>query len=113
MIDKGSPIFNVLGINRRNLELISTYNPRYAYPLVDDKLKTKEVLEKAGVPFPETLYVIGNFFEIDSSIRLMEEVSRVEKFFAINAEAAILDINARKKSVVGEGFKLHGDLDCF
>ncbi len=73
MTDENRGLEDVLGINRRNLELISTYNPRSAYPLVDDKLKTKEILSKVEVPFPETLHVVGNFLELDSSIQLMKE----------------------------------------
>ena len=33
----------VLGMNRRNVSYISRYNPRHLFPLVDDKLQTKEL----------------------------------------------------------------------
>ena len=45
----------VLGLNRRNRDYALRYNPRRKYPLVDDKLKTKQLAIKAGIPVP-TLY---------------------------------------------------------
>lgn len=40
----------VLGMNRRNHDYIAAYNRRRYYPMVDDKLVTKELALKAGVP---------------------------------------------------------------
>lgn len=40
----------VLGINQRNIQLTQGENPRRLYPLVDDKLKTKALCERAGIP---------------------------------------------------------------
>ncbi len=40
----------VLSMNRRNHDYIMKYNPRRYYPMVDDKLLTKQLAEKAGVP---------------------------------------------------------------
>lgn len=48
----------VLGINARNLDYIFESNPRRFYPLVDDKLETKKLAEKAGIAFPKTYAVI-------------------------------------------------------
>ncbi|MBI5267370.1 MAG: alpha-L-glutamate ligase-like protein [candidate division Zixibacteria bacterium] len=48
----------ILGINARNLDLIYTHNPRRCFPNVDDKLKCKALLEKAGVPVPRTYHVV-------------------------------------------------------
>lgn len=42
----------VLGMNERNIAYISRYNPRRLYPLVDDKLQTKEIVLEAGVNAP-------------------------------------------------------------
>jgi hypothetical protein len=39
----------VLGLNERNCEYIMRYNPRRLYPLVDDKLATKELAMAAGI----------------------------------------------------------------
>jgi alpha-L-glutamate ligase-like protein len=43
----------VLGMNGRNGDYILPCNPRRLYPLVDDKLLTKELARKAGVATPE------------------------------------------------------------
>jgi len=48
----------VLGINRRNAEYTLWYNPRKYYPLVDDKLATKELAQKAGIKVPELYAVV-------------------------------------------------------
>lgn len=44
----------VLGINRRNHDLLARYNPRALFQVVDNKLKTKEALTALGVPVVET-----------------------------------------------------------
>ena len=48
----------VLGINRRNADFIMRYNPRKLFPLVDDKLKTKELALQHGIAVPELLGVV-------------------------------------------------------
>ncbi len=47
----------VVGINRRNRDLILRYNPRRLFPLVDDKVRTKELARAAGIPTPD-LYAV-------------------------------------------------------
>lgn len=54
----------VLGMNRRNLEFIFGYNPRHLYPLVDDKLKTKQLAQAAGISTPALYQVISQQHEI-------------------------------------------------
>jgi len=49
----------VLGMNRRNAQYIMQYNPRSAYPLVDDKLLTKQLALKHGIPTPPLYHVIS------------------------------------------------------
>ncbi|OGW78366.1 MAG: alpha-L-glutamate ligase-like protein [Omnitrophica bacterium GWA2_52_8] len=44
----------LLGMNKRNADYLLPNNPRQFYPLVDDKLKTKKVLESHGLPVPPT-----------------------------------------------------------
>ena len=58
--DKGE----VLGMNRRNLEMIYPRNPRVNFSIVNDKLKTKEVLERAGLPVSPTLTLFRSFHEL-------------------------------------------------
>jgi len=44
---------NVLGMNSRNIDYISRYNDRTLYPLVDDKLQTKKLIQEHGLKAPE------------------------------------------------------------
>ena len=48
----------VMGINERNAEFTLVYNERARYPLVDDKLLTKELATKAGASVPRLYGVI-------------------------------------------------------
>ena len=49
--------YGVLGINQRNSDYIMRYNQRRLYPLVDDKLQTKQLAIDAGIAVPK-LYAI-------------------------------------------------------
>ncbi|MBQ8662104.1 MAG: alpha-L-glutamate ligase-like protein [Alphaproteobacteria bacterium] len=53
----------VLGMNRRNFDVISKYNRRCLYPLVDDKVKTKELAGKIGISTPRLIGTIEYQFE--------------------------------------------------
>lgn len=55
----------IMGINRRNAEYTLTYNKRKFYPLVDDKLLTKQLAGPAGIAIPELYSVV----EIERQIR--------------------------------------------
>ena len=54
----------VLGINRRNTEYTLKYNSRDRYPLVDDKLQTKELALKAGIAVPELYGLIETEYQV-------------------------------------------------
>ena len=54
----------VLGMNARNAELISRWNPRRLFPLVDDKLRTKQLAEQAGIAVPPLYGVIRAYHEL-------------------------------------------------
>jgi alpha-L-glutamate ligase-like protein len=54
----------VLGINKRNADYTLRYNPRRLYPLVDDKLRTKQLAKMAGIPVPELYQVIEFYGQI-------------------------------------------------
>ncbi len=54
----------ILGINRRNLDFTLRWNERRLYPLVDDKLQTKRLLDAAGIPAPKLLAVVREHFEV-------------------------------------------------
>jgi alpha-L-glutamate ligase-like protein len=45
----------VIGMNDRNINLISRYNPRRLYPLVDNKLKTKLLAAENGIATPRLI----------------------------------------------------------
>lgn len=69
----------VLGINSRNLDFIAAYNPRRFYPLVDDKIITKQLAIEAGVTVPEQFGVIRYGGEID----LIESIARKHSSFVV------------------------------
>jgi alpha-L-glutamate ligase-like protein len=54
----------VMGINRRNADFIMALNPRRNYPIVDNKLLTKEAAIRHGVPVPELYGVIATPHQI-------------------------------------------------
>ncbi|MHB8900122.1 MAG: sugar-transfer associated ATP-grasp domain-containing protein, partial [Thermoguttaceae bacterium] len=49
----------ILGMNCRNAGYILPNNPRAHYPRVDDKLLTKQICQRHGIPVPETYAVIA------------------------------------------------------
>ena len=53
-------------MNRRNVGYIARYNSRDRFPLVDNKLKTKLIAQKANLPVPELLNVVSTQYEIES-----------------------------------------------
>lgn len=69
----------VLGINARNGEFIYPYNPRRYYPLVDDKVKTKELAIAAGVRVPEQYAVL----EYQGHFDLLRKVAEKHDAFVI------------------------------
>jgi alpha-L-glutamate ligase-like protein len=69
----------VLGMNRRNAEYILRFNPRSSFPLVDDKLKTKQLAEAYQIPTP-SLY---NVIEHHGDIPRLEEMLRDHPDFVI------------------------------
>jgi alpha-L-glutamate ligase-like protein len=54
----------VLGINRRNADFIMQLNPRQNFPVVDNKVLTKELAAQHGVPVPELYGIISTPHEI-------------------------------------------------
>jgi alpha-L-glutamate ligase-like protein len=62
----------VLGLNKRNGDYISRFNPRRLYPLVDDKLKTKRLALEAGIAVPQLYGVI----ETQHDIRTLPDIVR-------------------------------------
>lgn len=54
----------VLGINQRNAQYVSLHNARKRYPLVDDKLRTKELAVAAGMAVPELYGVLSTQHDV-------------------------------------------------
>ena len=63
----------ILGMNRRNIGFIGKYNPRRNYPLVDDKLLTKQTALAHGIPVPELFGTIEYQHQIAGAIRTLEQ----------------------------------------
>ncbi len=76
----------VLGINRRNAEFTLRWNPRSAYPMVDDKLRTKELCARAGIPTPPLLAVARHHFEVR---RLRGAMAKLTSFVLKPARGAM------------------------
>ena len=55
----------IMGINRRNADYVLKYNKRNLYPIVDDKIITKERAIEAGIHVPEMYGVIETERDID------------------------------------------------
>jgi alpha-L-glutamate ligase-like protein len=49
----------ILGMNRRNAECIADHNPRALFPLVDDKLRMRDLCVRIGVPTPNVYATIA------------------------------------------------------
>jgi alpha-L-glutamate ligase-like protein len=61
----------ILGMNLRNAEYIMRWNPRSAFPNVDDKILTKELAAKNGVPTPPLFHIIeyhGDIVRFEKSV---------------------------------------------
>ncbi|ADH85055.1 alpha-L-glutamate ligase-like protein [Desulfurivibrio alkaliphilus] len=65
----------ILGMNCRNVDFIGRYNPRRLYPLVDDKLKTKILAEKHGIPAPQLLFSVREQFRLRKLAELLQPLT--------------------------------------
>ena len=54
----------IVGMNARNVECVQKYNRRKFYPLVDDKVITKSITEKAGLTVPKLYSIIQYQYEL-------------------------------------------------
>lgn len=71
--------FGIIGMNQRNFGLISRYNPRHLYPLVDNKLKTKLLAQQAGITVPKLLGTM----EYQHDVKSLKEILRPHAQFVI------------------------------
>lgn len=100
-------IKDVLSINNRNANYILKYNSRKKYPIVDDKYKTKKLLE-GSIPVPELFFTI----EIERQIQGVEELLSEHKDFVVKPACGsggdgILVISGKSKSMYR---KINGQL---
>jgi alpha-L-glutamate ligase-like protein len=62
----------ILGMNERNNSFIARYNPRMHFPLVDNKLLTKELAIEFGLSTPTLLGVIDNQHDVKKVAQLVD-----------------------------------------
>ena len=98
----------IIGMNQRNFGLVARYNPRRLYPLVDDKLKTKLLAQKAGITVPKLLGTL--LYQHD--VRKLEELLAAYSQFVIkpvkgSGGKGILVISEREHTLY---FKPSGDM---
>jgi len=90
-------ISEVLGMNGRNVDYIYPSNNRKDYPLVDNKLITKKILEDAGLPTPKLITHCEWFWEIGTMVEtLHKHETFVVKPARGSAGGGILIINHRE-----------------
>jgi alpha-L-glutamate ligase-like protein len=65
----------IMGMNRRNIGYIAQYNPRHRYPLVDNKLKSKVVAQKARLRVPDLLHVVETQHDIEGIEAQLKDLS--------------------------------------
>jgi len=63
----------VLGINQRNNDYIMRYNKRKLYPLVDDKLQTKQLAINAGIAVPQLYSTVKYNHQVKNLESLLTE----------------------------------------
>lgn len=54
----------ILGMNRRNAACILDHNPRHLFPLVDDKLRMRDLCLRIGVATPEIYCTVNSHAEL-------------------------------------------------
>lgn len=67
----------VLGMNQRNADYVMRYNPRRLFPLVDDKLKTKQLAIEAGIAVPGLYAVIEYNYQLKKLGELLAPYQQV------------------------------------
>ncbi len=89
----------VMGMNQRNLHFVGRHNPRQAYPLVDNKLRTKRLAKRAGIPMPDLLHEVSRQHQIEA---IEPNLSRLDEFVIKPAHGSggkgILVIASRDRS---------------
>ena len=63
----------VMGMNRRNFNVIAKYNNRGLYPLVDDKVQTKMLAEKHQINTPKLIGVIEFQYQVKNLLEIIKD----------------------------------------
>ncbi|WPO98542.1 alpha-L-glutamate ligase-like protein [Pseudomonas sp. HR96] len=69
----------IMGINRRNADYVLKYNPRHLYPVVDDKIITKQRAIAAGIQVPQLYGVIAS----EKAIGQLAQITEAHRDFVI------------------------------
>ncbi|WP_028575672.1 alpha-L-glutamate ligase-like protein [Desulfonatronovibrio hydrogenovorans] len=64
----------ILGMNRRNADFILPFNPRRNYPLVDDKVLTKDLAGQAGLAVPRLFGVVDSNYQLRKLAELLADL---------------------------------------
>lgn len=62
----------VLGMNARNYKVISHFNKRSLYPLVDDKVQTKKLANNIDINTPKMIGVVEHQYEVTDFLKIVE-----------------------------------------
>lgn len=62
----------VLGMNDRNYSVISKYNKRSLYTLVDDKVKTKKLANSININTPKMIGIIEHQYQVKNFLKMVE-----------------------------------------
>lgn len=102
----------ILGINHRNANYTLRYNRREKYPIVDNKLKTKQLAIQAGIPVPDLYGVV----EIERQNSMIDTISQQKNGFVIKPACGsggegILVISGRSGDLFqkSSGIMIHRD----
>ena len=123
----------VMGLNRRNVHYIGNYNPRHLFPLVDDKLKTKNLAQQSGVRVPELIGTVQYQHDVNNVDQIVRDLDMFvikpskgsggkgilvivgrdgDKFIKTNGNLATLaDVRRHVSNILGGLFSLGGKRD--
>lgn len=62
----------ILGMNGRNISYIGRFNPRRYYPLVDNKVLTKEAARRNDIPVPELYGTVERQYQVKRLVAALE-----------------------------------------
>jgi alpha-L-glutamate ligase-like protein len=123
----------VMGINRRNRDYLFEFNPRRNYPLVDDKVLTKQLAAQAGIAITPLYALIEIQYQVKHLATLLEPYRdfvikpaqgsggngiivisehRQQLYRKLNGEIlSLLDLQHHISSIIGGLYSLGGQTD--